>query len=66
MNGNLHDMAYDPLRSDVDSTENAEEPSEFIPRKNNGFSHHEPAISSARTSSTQSKFRNFSFPKPRY
>ena len=55
MNVNLYDMAYDPMRSDVNSTENAQEPSKFIPSNNNGFSHHEPAISSARTSSIQLK-----------
>ena len=65
MNENQYDMAYDPVRSDVDSTENAQEPSEFIPSNNNGFSHHEPAISSARTSRTQSKCRNVSFAMPR-
>ena len=61
MNGKLYDMAYDP----VGTAETAEEPSEFIPSNNNGFSHHEPAISSARTSSTQSKCRNVSIAMPR-
>ena len=65
MNGKLHDMAYDPVGSDVDSTENDEEPSELIPKNNNGSSHQEPAISSARTSSTQSKCRNVSIAMPR-
>ena len=65
MNGNLHEMAYDPVGSDGDSAETAEDPSELIPRNNNGFSHHEPAISSARTSRTQSKCRNVSIAMPR-
>ena len=61
MNEKLYDMAYDP----VGTAETAEEPSELIPSNNNGFSHHEPAISSARTSSTQSKCRNVSIAMPR-
>ena len=65
INGNLYDMLYDPVRSDVDSTENDQEPSKLIPSNNNGFSHHELAISSARTSSTQSKCRDVSFAMPR-
>ena len=65
MNGKLHDMAYDPVGTDFDSTETAEEPSELIPSNNDGFYHHEPVISSARTSSTQSKCRNVSIAMPR-
>ena len=60
MNGKLYEMAYDPVGTDFDITENAEDPSEFIPSNNNGFSNHEPAISSARTSSTHSKCQNVS------
>ena len=49
----LHDMAYDPVESDFDIAETAEEPSEFIPSNNYGFSHHEPAISSAKQAKCQ-------------
>ena len=61
MNGKLYAMAYDP----VGTAETAEEPSDFIPINNNGFSHHEPANSSARTSRSQSKCRNVSIAMPR-
>ena len=44
MNGKRHDMAYDPVGTDFDSAETAEEPSELIPSNNNGFSHKEQAV----------------------
>jgi hypothetical protein len=48
VNGKLYDIAFDPVGT-------AKEQLDFIPSYNDGFSHHEPAISSARTSRTQSK-----------
>ena len=60
MNGKLYDIAYDHVGTYFNITDNAKEQTEFIPTNNNGFYHHEPAISSARTSSTQSKCQNVS------
>ena len=63
--GKLHDMAYDSVGNEFDSAKTAEEPSELIPSNNKGFSHHEPAFSSGRPSSTQSECRNVSIAMPR-
>ena len=67
MNGDLHDMTYDPVESDFESAEPGEETPEYVSGNNNGFSHQEPANSSARTNSTQShsKCRNVSIAMPR-
>ena len=65
MNGKLAETAYESVGSDFDSAETAADPAEFIPSNTNGFPHHEPALSSARTSSSQSKCRNVSIAMPR-
>ena len=65
MNGKLAETAYESVGSEFDSAETAADPSEFNPNNTNGFPHHEPALSSARTSSSQSKCRNVSIAMPR-
>ena len=66
MNGKLADTAYESVGSDFDSAETAPDNSELNPANNtNGFSHHEPQLSSPQSSSTQSKCRNVSIAMPR-